>query len=55
MGRVATWPRSPQQALDAAGMTADDLDAFVPHQANMRITDALVKALRAAGARRGRP
>ena len=26
-------------------MTAADLDAFVPHQANMRITDALVKAL----------
>ena len=34
-----------QQALDAAGITADDLDAFIPHQANMRIIDAMVKAL----------
>lgn len=35
-----------QQALDAAGITADDLDAFIPHQANMRITDAIVRALK---------
>lgn len=34
------------QALDAAGITADDLDAFIPHQANMRITDAMVRALK---------
>jgi 3-oxoacyl-[acyl-carrier-protein] synthase-3 len=34
------------QALDAAGITADDLVAFVPHQANMRITDAMVRALK---------
>ena len=27
------------------GLTPDDLDAFVPHQANMRITDAMIKAL----------
>ena len=36
-------------ALDtvkAAGITPDDLDAFVPHQANMRITDAMIKALK---------
>lgn len=33
-----------QQALDAAGVTADDLDVFVPHQANNRIIDALVRA-----------
>ncbi|WP_241780400.1 beta-ketoacyl-ACP synthase 3, partial [Streptomyces wadayamensis] len=26
-----------QQALEAAGITADDLDVFIPHQANMRI------------------
>lgn len=35
-----------QQALDVAGITADDLDAFIPHQANMRITDAIVRALK---------
>jgi len=35
-----------QLALDAAGITADDLDAFIPHQANMRITDAMVRALK---------
>jgi 3-oxoacyl-[acyl-carrier-protein] synthase-3 len=40
MARVA------QQAIDAAGIQADDLDAFIPHQANVRITDAMVKALK---------
>jgi 3-oxoacyl-[acyl-carrier-protein] synthase III len=35
-----------QQALDAAGVTADQLDAFIPHQANMRITDAMSRALK---------
>ena len=38
-----------QVALDtvaAAGITPDDLDAFVPHQANMRITDAMIKTLK---------
>jgi 3-oxoacyl-[acyl-carrier-protein] synthase-3 len=33
------------EALDAAGITASDLDAFIPHQANMRITDAMIKKL----------
>jgi 3-oxoacyl-[acyl-carrier-protein] synthase III len=33
-------------AVQAAGITPDDLDAFVPHQANMRITDAMIKALK---------
>ena len=35
-----------QQAIDAAGITADDLDAFIPHQANMRIIDAMIKQLK---------
>ena len=35
-----------EEALRAAGITAEDLDAFLPHQANMRITDALVKAIK---------
>ena len=33
-------------ALEAAGVTAEDLEAFIPHQANMRITDLLVKVLK---------
>jgi 3-oxoacyl-[acyl-carrier-protein] synthase-3 len=35
-----------RQALDRAGVTADDLDCFVPHQANMRITDAMARAMK---------
>ncbi|SFK31644.1 ketoacyl-ACP synthase III [Streptomyces pini] len=34
-----------QQALEAAGITSDDLDVFIPHQANMRIIDSMVKTL----------
>jgi len=34
-----------REALDRAGMTIDDLDVFVPHQANMRITDAMARQL----------
>ena len=32
-------------ALDRAGLSAEDLAAFVPHQANLRITQSLVTAL----------
>lgn len=32
--------------VEAAGITPDDLDAFVPHQANMRITDAMIRTLK---------
>jgi 3-oxoacyl-[acyl-carrier-protein] synthase-3 len=35
-----------QATLDAAGITADDLDLFVPHQANNRITDAMARAMK---------
>jgi 3-oxoacyl-[acyl-carrier-protein] synthase-3 len=35
-----------QQALEAAGITADELSAFIPHQANMRIIDELAKQLK---------
>jgi 3-oxoacyl-[acyl-carrier-protein] synthase-3 len=35
-----------QQALDVAEVTVEDLDVFVPHQANMRITDAMRRALK---------
>jgi 3-oxoacyl-[acyl-carrier-protein] synthase III len=46
--RWAVWEMAKvaQQALDAAGITADDLAAFVPHQANMRIIDELAKQLK---------
>lgn len=33
-------------AVDRAGVTLDDLDVFVPHQANIRITDALARVLK---------
>ncbi len=35
-----------RQALEAAGVDVDDLSAFVPHQANMRITDAMARQLK---------
>src|SRR3954463_11718995 len=35
-----------QQALDRAGVAIDDLDVFVPHQANMRITDAMARSMK---------
>ncbi|GAA2754323.1 beta-ketoacyl-ACP synthase III [Amnibacterium kyonggiense] len=46
--RWAVWEMAKvaQQALDAAGITADDLAAFIPHQANMRIIDELAKQLK---------
>jgi 3-oxoacyl-[acyl-carrier-protein] synthase III len=38
-----------QQALDAAGVSLDDLDVFVPHQANMRIIDAMARSMKLPG------
>jgi 3-oxoacyl-[acyl-carrier-protein] synthase-3 len=35
-----------RQALDVAGVSAEDLDVFVPHQANMRIVDAMARSLK---------
>lgn len=45
--RWAVWEmvKVARQALEAAGITADDLAAFVPHQANMRIIDEFAKQL----------
>jgi len=34
-----------QAAIEKAGITLDDLNAFVPHQANQRITDHIAKSL----------
>ena len=46
--RWAVWEMAKvaQQALDAAGITSDQLAAFIPHQANMRIIDEFAKQLR---------
>jgi 3-oxoacyl-[acyl-carrier-protein] synthase-3/beta-ketoacyl ACP synthase len=34
------------EALELAGVTVDDLDAFIPHQANLRITQTLAKNIK---------
>lgn len=34
------------QALEVAGLTPEDIQLFVPHQANNRITDAMVRGLK---------
>jgi 3-oxoacyl-[acyl-carrier-protein] synthase-3 len=39
------------RAVEAAGLTPADIDVFVPHQANLRIVDAVAKRLRKGGAR----
>ncbi len=46
--RWAVWEMAKvaKQALEVAGVTVDDLAAFVPHQANMRIIDELAKLLK---------
>ena len=45
--RWAVWEMAKvaKQALEAAGVQASDLAAFIPHQANMRIIDELAKQL----------
>lgn len=42
---VTAMPDVVHEILDAAGVSAEDLDVFVPHQANVRIIDALAKKL----------
>ncbi len=46
--RWAVWDMAKvaKQALEVAGITADDLAAFIPHQANMRIIDEFAKQLK---------
>jgi 3-oxoacyl-[acyl-carrier-protein] synthase-3 len=39
------------RAIELAGLTPADIDVFVPHQANLRIIEAVAKRLRAKGAR----
>ena len=46
--RWAVWDMAKvaKKALEAAGITPDDLAAFIPHQANMRIIDEFAKQLK---------
>ncbi|WP_394768924.1 beta-ketoacyl-ACP synthase III [Lacisediminihabitans sp.] len=46
--RWAVWDMAKvaKRALELAGITADDLAAFIPHQANMRIIDEFAKQLK---------
>ena len=39
-------PKAARRCLDAAGLTPDELDVFIPHQANDRITDTILRYLR---------
>ncbi|MGH3615673.1 MAG: beta-ketoacyl-ACP synthase III [Pseudonocardia sp.] len=39
------------RAVELAGLTPADIDVFVPHQANLRIIEAVAKRLRVKGAR----
>jgi 3-oxoacyl-[acyl-carrier-protein] synthase-3 len=39
------------QALELAGLTPADVDVLIPHQANLRIVEAIAKRLRKEGAR----
>jgi 3-oxoacyl-[acyl-carrier-protein] synthase-3 len=41
-----TMAKTAAEAMDAAGVRPEDLDVFAPHQANMRITDAMFRALK---------
>ena len=46
--RWAVWEMAKvaKQAIEGAGITVDDLSAFIPHQANMRIVDEFAKQLK---------
>nr|WP_253770171.1 beta-ketoacyl-ACP synthase III [Goodfellowiella coeruleoviolacea] len=44
------WPIA-ERAVAAAGLSLADIDVLVPHQANLRIVEALARKLRANGAR----
>src|SRR5918994_369409 len=41
-----TMAKTAAEAMDAAGVRPEELKVFAPHQANMRITDALFRALK---------
>lgn len=39
-------PRVAARAIEAAGLTPQEIDVFIPHQANMRIIDQMIKQLK---------
>ncbi|MCP2256696.1 3-oxoacyl-[acyl-carrier-protein] synthase-3 [Streptoalloteichus tenebrarius] len=51
--RWATTQIAPiaERAVELAGLALSDIDVLVPHQANLRIVEAIAKRLRAKGAR----
>ncbi|SEE00186.1 beta-ketoacyl-ACP synthase III [Ruania alba] len=42
---ISTMPGVARRAVEAAGLQLSDIDVFIPHQANMRITDQLLKLI----------
>jgi len=42
---VVKMPQAVREALEASGLTIEDVDLLIPHQANERITQAVQKAL----------
>jgi len=42
---VTAMAEASRQVIDAAGLNISDIDLFIPHQANSRITQAAIKAL----------
>jgi len=42
---ITNIPKLARRTIEAAGLTPQDIDVFLPHQANMRITDQLLKTL----------
>ncbi|MGO1049221.1 beta-ketoacyl-ACP synthase III [Crossiella sp. CA198] len=44
------WPVA-ERAVELAGLKLSDIDALVPHQANLRIVESIAKELRGRGAR----
>jgi 3-oxoacyl-[acyl-carrier-protein] synthase-3 len=39
------------RAIELAGLAPPDIDVLIPHQANLRIVEAIARRLRAAGGR----
>ncbi len=42
-------PKVAKQAIEAAGLTPEDIQVFIPHQANMRIIDQMIKTIGLCG------
>ncbi|MFB9909130.1 beta-ketoacyl-ACP synthase III [Allokutzneria oryzae] len=44
------WPTA-ERAVERAGLKLSDIDALIPHQANLRIVESIARSLRGKGAR----